>query len=742
MKTKWLPLSLEGATLAGVVLFFSLPTIGRGEDCLWKSNGSGKWEIAGNWAPGLPSSSSLVYFTNATTKTVTIDATTVLSNAINGCMTISNLQLSALVGTNTLSLNSPGTNVPLRILRYYLDSYGSKLNATNAAIRVDGPVFSAYRVNMSRCSIMATGATLSVTMMTLSNSTVTVRDTSVHTNLTIVGGTFTEWSNLNLNGGSKMWINGGDLSVSNASILLGQDGHAEMTVSNGTVRTQALNIPGTIGPPDRGGSVLTLAGGTITISSSFNVAGWAWVTGGQLVLTNVNNTVIAGHGSTFIEGDIAQMTVSNARVLANQITLASNGAVSVAYGPGRLTIQSGGLVAARGPLRIGYFSILTGVVDIAGGQLVITNRPADVTAEVGTLSSRLSVDGELIVRYHSSLVMTKPSVAMNSIGLNGTGTLTIDGGKVTLRSTLAIGYALNSVGTVSVTDGTLENSEAITYIGNRGTGRMTLSNGVFGALYVYLGYSDGRGTLTMGGSSTLVCSNLNVGGGAGSTGSLVIYGGTNRVFGSLVVGNLGCTATSTVLIAGGSLLVSNGAHNAVLDIRSGTVTLNSGTLAANRLVITNVCGRFFHLGGTLVTNVVTISASLDADGDGLPNGWEQQYGLDPFYPYGKDGPDADKDGDGQSNLAEFLAGTDPTNSASALRITAIGREGNDLRVTWMTAPHKITALERTAGAAATYSNNFSTIFIATNTTGTVTNYLDSGAVTNTPARYYRVRLVP
>jgi hypothetical protein len=30
----------------------------------------------------------------------------------------------------------------------------------------------------------------------------------------------------------------------------------------------------------------------------------------------------------------------------------------------------------------------------------------------------------------------------------------------------------------------------------------------------------------------------------------------------------------------------------------------------------------------------------------------------------------------------------------------------------------------------------------TNTIGSLTNYLDSGGATNTPSRYYRVRLVP
>jgi hypothetical protein len=40
------------------------------------------------------------------------------------------------------------------------------------------------------------------------------------------------------------------------------------------------------------------------------------------------------------------------------------------------------------------------------------------------------------------------------------------------------------------------------------------------------------------------------------------------------------------------------------------------------------------------------------------------------------------------------------------------------------------------------SKNFADIFTVTNTVGTTTNYLDIGAATNIPARYYRVRLVP
>jgi PKD repeat protein/endonuclease/exonuclease/phosphatase family metal-dependent hydrolase len=104
----------------------------------------------------------------------------------------------------------------------------------------------------------------------------------------------------------------------------------------------------------------------------------------------------------------------------------------------------------------------------------------------------------------------------------------------------------------------------------------------------------------------------------------------------------------------------------------------------------------------------------------------------------------DADGDGQNNLAEFLAGTDPTNGASALRITSIATQGTNILVSWTTGAGKTNALQVTSGGpGGSYATNgFADIFTVTNTVGTMTNYLDVGAAMNTPARYYRVRLVP
>ena len=81
--------------------------------------------------------------------------------------------------------------------------------------------------------------------------------------------------------------------------------------------------------------------------------------------------------------------------------------------------------------------------------------------------------------------------------------------------------------------------------------------------------------------------------------------------------------------------------------------------------------------------------------------------------------------------------------ATAHRVTAVGNEGNDIRVSWITGGLcKTNALQRATGAAdGSYTNGFTDIFLLTNTVGNTTNYLDVGAATNFPASYYRVRLV-
>ena len=399
------------------------------------------------------------------------------------------------------------------------------------------------------------------------------------------------------------------------------------------------------------------------------------------------------------------MAISNGTVLAGLLAVGNSG-------PGTLTLAGGSLIVSSN-LNIGSSS-LSATLWITGGQLTATNNSASDAIRVGYLSGN---GGNGVMAVSNGTVLADSIVVGNNTAV---GTLTIAGGNVTASNlSLNVNYGH---GYVWLTGGQLNltNGSAMIGVENSSTAYLIVTNGALQALSMIVGQTNG------------------------GYGNVRLSGGTVSVFSNLVIGSCAPGAFGTMMISNGAnLFVTNASHNACLEVRRGTLSISNGAIVqVDNLVITNSCGgRLLHYGGTLLYGNLVLNPDQSAVGDGIPNSWKQQYGFDPLDPTVAS---ADPDGDGFSNLQEYLAGTDPTNSASSFHIISVVPSGIDLLVTWMMGSGKTNALQATSGdfSGGYNTNDFSDIFTVTNTVGTVTNYLDLGAATNGPTRYYRVRLVP
>ena len=122
---------------------------------------------------------------------------------------------------------------------------------------------------------------------------------------------------------------------------------------------------------------------------------------------------------------------------------------------------------------------------------------------------------------------------------------------------------------------------------------------------------------------------------------------------------------------------------------------------------------------------------VDADGNGLPDWWELQY----FGHLTGTNPNADPDHDGMNNLAEWIAGTNPTNAASVLRLTLVSAiNASNIVVNWSSVAGKNYWLARSTNLLTGFDS-----IVGTNITATApTNTLSDTAVLPGNTRFYRV----
>jgi hypothetical protein len=247
-------------------------------------------------------------------------------------------------------------------------------------------------------------------------------------------------------------------------------------------------------------------------------------------------------------------------------------------------------------------------------------------------------------------------------------------------------------------------------------------------------------------------------------------GGTGVIAGPVAVnGTLAPGSSVGTLTVSNNLVVNAGAVLAYeLGAASDKTVVSSNLTLTGTLNVSNAGGfgagtyTLFTYGGTLAYTNVSIGTApagytytISTNTAGQVNlvvtslltpfeQWQINYFGSTTNPLAAAG--ADPDGDGMSNTNEFLAGTNPTNSLSGLRIISVVQQSNDVVITWTTAGGHTNAVQATAGdAGGGYATNFTNIsgsIIIPGSGDTTTNYVDTGGATNTPSRYYRIRLVP
>ena len=502
-----------------------------------------------------------------------------------------NLQSTFKMGAGTLSASSltmgninnaaNATNYSIAITALFSLTDGGTASITNITLgnnNLVNPSGSTDHLTNSAVISLTNGASLFATTIQTGNAA----SAATGTNQIILGG------------GSLGNLPGGNLSVSNVSVMLtGTSTNPDFTVSAGQT--------GTVGAIISGSGALTLSGaGTLVLSATNTYTGGTVISSGSVQL---NTPGAAGTGAITDNG-ILSVILGSSATLANVIS------------------GSGGIIqAGTGTLTLSGVNTYTGDTTISSGSLTLGG-----SGQLGGGSYPGAITNNGTFTGNSSAAQTLAGIisGTGTFNQNGPGTLTLSGANTYAGNTFVNG------GTLAVgAGGSLAGSPVITLAAGASLNVSAIPGGfLLGASQTLTGYGSVIGNLNAATGAQIIP------GATGTAGTLAFS--NNVTFNSQSLAfNLSTNPASgndQLLISG--VLTNNGATVISLDYLGGSLGVGtyplmtyaahagSGTFALN----TVYRGVTLNVGATALTLTVAAggNANLTWNGDGTANNWDVQ----------------------------------------------------------------------------------------------------------------------
>lgn len=427
--------------------------------------------------------------------------------------------------------------------------------------------------------------------------------------VTGVGSMWTNESSLSLgesSPGNRVEVSdGGQLASVDGFVGLnaGANNNSVFLTGIGTIWNNLTNL--VVGNSGAGNALIASNGAAILVGGR-SVLGFNTAANSNSVFLTDPGTRLTVTDSFFVgsNGPSSRLTIANGGMASNNT--ATIGSQISSSNNLALVTGAGSVWSNRGFLTVGAVG--------SGNRLVISNGAmvANVVGG-GVIGSSSSSNNEAVVTGPGSLW----SIATNhlSVGSIASGNRLVisNGATVEISLGLAVIGSIGDRNEAMVTGpGSLWNIPNNTlHAGSIGHGnRLVISNGglvrSFSALVGAIG-TNNEALVTGAGSVWTNANDLRVGAARGQNRLVLSNGGAFHSTGAVTVGEQPDSTNNRVVVAAGTLQVTNAPGTGVLDVRRGTNVLNAGLIDVDRLVLTNTLGFFEFNGGTLVTRGAAIS---------------------------------------------------------------------------------------------------------------------------------------